>query len=604
MSWTDELVRVYDKCIGNKDVSNRPAPIYFKQEDVQITISLNSDGTIPDSGFACVVSKGDELTLIPVTMDSVAKTGGNISRPFIEELQFVAKDYPEFGYVNTKKYEAYIKSLSDWVNSEYTNYAIQAVYKYISNASLIHDLIDVGLLSVDESTGKLLPAKINGTVLEKCKVRFRVDGVATWKDDAVTQSFTDYYSSKMEDGEICYASGKKCTPTYTHPCVLGTAKLFSYKEDGTFKYKGRFDNEIQAASISYNYSQKLHNALKYLISKQGMNVDGLCILVWENNLEEVPDITQRCFLDDDDDDFNIIAETEAPEGNTGEINKTLTMQSLMGVKNKYKDDSKTILMMLDSATLGRLSMTEYAELPTSDYIRNLEKWHRDTAWIYCGRQSSFSVYEIANCAYGKEQKKILSCDTNKEVKKEVFQRLLPCIAEGMRVPQDIVNALFIRACRPNSFEEKNWKRILNCACGMIRKRKIEKGGECSMALDKECYSRDYLYGRLLAVADVAEDSTYDNEESRTTNAKRFFEAFSNHPYQTWNVIYKSLRPYLNRMSKGKSVYYERMINDITAMFEVDDFRNNSLLSPEFLHAYSCQVNELYTKKTNVIKEEE
>ena len=125
-----------------------------------------------------------------------------------------------------------------------------------------------------------------------------------------------------------------------------------------------------------------------------------------------------------------------------------------------------------------------------------------------------------------------------------------------------------------------------------------------MALDKECHSRDYLYGRLLAVADVAEASTYNDEESRTTNAKRFFEAFSNHPYQTWDVIYKSLRPYLNRMSKSKSVYYERMINNITAMFEVDDFRNNSPLSPEFLHAYSCQVNELYTKKTNVIKEEE
>lgn len=124
-----------------------------------------------------------------------------------------------------------------------------------------------------------------------------------------------------------------------------------------------------------------------------------------------------------------------------------------------------------------------------------------------------------------------------------------------------------------------------------------------MSLDKESHSRDYLYGRLLAVADVAEASTYDKEDSRPTNAKRFFEAFSNHPYQTWDVIYKSLRPYLDRMSRGGSIYYERMINEITSMFEHNEFKNNSPLSPEFLHAYSCQVNELYAKKTNDNKED-
>ena len=606
MSWTDELARAH--YILSLDKNSIMLPKAHSTQNAQITVSINLDGTIPLSGFSQKVDKADAVTLIPVTEDSASRGAGINPHPFADKLIYIAKDYPKYvdgkNSDNSDYYNAYMEQLEKWCQSEFSTPEVLAVYTYLSNGTLISDLISSGILKVDPVSGKLTHDKIEGVEQTDCFVRFCVQGVNTWKDPEICLKYIEYNSSLSPNMQLCYATGKYASPTYKHPSKIRNtgdkAKLFSTNDESGFSYRGRFADKTQAVSISYDYSQNMHNALKCLISKQGINVDGLCILVWENNLEEVPDVTQRCFLDDDDDDFYVTSKAESPKGNTGEINKALTIKSLMGNKNKYKRDSKTILMMLDSATTGRLSMTEYAELPTSDYISNLEKWHKDTAWVSFGRESSFSVYEIASCAYGKEQGNNLSCDT----RKEVFQRLLPCIAEGMKIPKDIVNALFIRACRPNSFEEKHWKRILNCACGMIRKRKIEKGGECSMALDKECHSRDYLYGRLLAVADVAEASTYNDEESRTTNAKRFFEAFSNHPYQTWDVIYKSLRPYLNRMSKSKSVYYERMINDITAMFEVDDFRNNSPLSPEFLHAYSCQVNELYTKKTGVIKEEE
>lgn len=99
--------------------------------------------------------------------------------------------------------------------------------------------------------------------------------------------------------------------------------------------------------------------------KQGYIVDGLCILVWENNLEEIQKPFEGCSFDDDEDGY-------IPESNTGEINKTLTIASITGTKNKYKSDSKTLLIMFDSATTGRLSMTEYAEVATSDYLSNLE----------------------------------------------------------------------------------------------------------------------------------------------------------------------------------------------------------------------------------------
>ena len=447
--------------------------------------------------------------------------------------------------------------------------------------------------------GKLSDEKIANTDPAECFVRFSVDGKKLWKDESLYQAYIAYACGDCTTSDICYATGEHGGITYKHPSKIrhtgDKAKLFSANDESGFSYRGRFADKTQATAISFDYSQKLHNALKCLIKKQGFIVDGLCILVWENHLEDIQKPFDRCSFDDDDDLDDYI-----PESHTGEINKTLTISSIMGAKNQYKSDSKTLLLMFDSATTGRLSMTEYAELATSDYLSNLEKWHRDTAWRCYGKEKSFSVFDIANCAYGREQSNMLSCDT----KKDVFQRLIPCIVCGDRLPSDIANSLFIRACKPASFTENNWRKILYCACGMIRKKIIETKGECTMSLDKESHSRDYLYGRLLAVADVAEASTYTKEESRPTNAKRFFEAFSNHPYQTWDILYKSLRPYLDRMNRGGSIYYERIINEITAMFEHDEFNNNSPLSPEFLHAYSCQVNELYTKKTNDNQEEE
>ena len=123
-----------------------------------------------------------------------------------------------------------------------------------------------------------------------------------------------------------------------------------------------------------------------------------------------------------------------------------------------------------------------------------------------------------------------------------------------------------------------------------------------MALDYSCRQRDYLYGRLLAIAEVAEASTYEKDEGRVTNANRYFEAFSNKPYQTWGAIYNRLIPYLNRMEAGKRRHYEKLFGEVMELFDSKDFEDNSKLKPIFLLAYHCQLNQMLGKK-NVLKEE-
>ena len=59
-----------------------------------------------------------------------------------------------------------------------------------------------------------------------------------------------------------------------------------------------------------------------------------------------------------------------------------------------------------------------------------------------------------------------------------------------------------------------------------------------MALNKECDNRDYLYGRLLAVADRIEYRTFEKEKdtARVTNAKRYMSTFSQRPFEAGVTI--------------------------------------------------------------------
>ena len=371
LSWTDELMRAYD--ILNSTNDRNLLPLCHSTQNAQITIDINSDGTIPSIGFAEKVEKEDAVTIIPVTEDSSSRGAGINPHPLADKLIYIAGDYPEYADVkksdNSDYYNAYIENLKKWCESGSAPQEVKAVYTYLSKGTIIADLIDAGIFTLNEK-GKLSDEKIANTDPADCFVRFSVDGKKLWKDESLYQAYIAYACGDCATSDICYATGKHGGITYKHPSKIRNtgdkAKLFSTNDESGFSYRGRFADKTQATAISFDYSQKLHNALKCLIKKQGYIVDGLCILVWENNLEEIQKPFEGCSFDDDEDGY-------IPESNTGEINKTLTIASITGTKNKYKSDSKTLLIMFDSATTGRLSMTEYAEVATSDYLSNLEK---------------------------------------------------------------------------------------------------------------------------------------------------------------------------------------------------------------------------------------
>lgn len=618
MSWENELYSVYETQCGKDFDGEEGLPkISHSTANAQIQITLDKNGNFTE---ARKLSKEEgKNTPIQVTEDSANRTSGDSAMPFADKLQYIAADYPKFvdgkGSDNSKKYSLYFDQLKSWSESEYAHPAVNALYNYISKGNVIDDLVRCGVLSVNEA-GKLDDQKIASIDQKDCFVRFRIDGIdepETWKNNALSEKFIEYYNCTLGEPVLCYALGKVLPPAAKHPSKIRNsgdkAKLISTNDMQNFTYRGRFSNDKEAFSVSYEFSQKMHSALKWLVARQGIHFDSLTAVVWSSTMEPLPDICCKGIPDDKNDEYD---ESDDPFGSSEpEINVTreysdLLRKRIFGDKSEISFNSKVMIMCLDAATTGRLSVSLYDELAGSRFYDSLLKWHEDTAaqrgYGKYGKINSFSVYEITNCAYGTESQTGL-IDCKAELRKDLILRLLPCITQGQKLPADIVRAICKKASNPLAYDEKynNHRKVLETACGLIRKFNIDrKEGVTTMAYDPNETDRSYLYGCLLAVADAAERSAYDKgDDSRVTNARRYWSAFAQRPWTTWKNIEGKLRPYLdktNQFGRRTGLRYEKMLNEIMGKFSVGEFENDSALSPNYLLGYHHYSAEIYKSR--------
>jgi CRISPR-associated protein Csd1 len=121
-----------------------------------------------------------------------------------------------------------------------------------------------------------------------------------------------------------------------------------------------------------------------------------------------------------------------------------------------------------------------------------------------------------------------------------------------------------------------------------------------MALEVGRTTRDYLYGRLLAIAEFIEDrALFLAGENRETTAARLMQRFSDHPFSTWLTIEKALQPYKSRLTAKRPKLLRwamSKLDEVHALFEVEDFKKDERLSGEYLLGYHCQRKTLHEKK--------
>ncbi|MGG2134741.1 type I-C CRISPR-associated protein Cas8c/Csd1 [Bacillus sp. S2(2024)] len=618
MSWLLNLYETYESNLDQVGVIEKK---YNNQEFTLLPISHTTQNAhievqITDAGefhSAAVIEKKDANTLIPCTEDSANRAGSKIAPyPLHDKLSYVAGDFVAYGGKIKKEepFSYYIKQLEEWANSPYANAKVKSIYKYLSKKQLIQDLVAEKILYLD-ANGHLIDAwdkkceSIYGekpaifSVLsgeqESAFIRFNIyspNEVLTkiWKDKEMYKSFISFYKELLGDTDICYVTGKLLPSTDKHANKIRNAadkaKLISANDTSGFTFRGRFNKSDEVASIGYETSQKAHNALKWLINRQGKIIDQRVFLIWGNDELDIPDLT--------DDTFSI---NPIPIEKVNKISFTNQefahefAKALDGYRNNLSIKSNINILIIDSATTGRLAVLYYRNINKEIYLNRLAAWHSTCAWLHRYQKNEAGEYiqfygapatrDIAYATYGPR--------ASDKVVKGLMERLLPCIIDGKKIPFDIVRSAFQRASNPVSMEGWEWEKTLSIACALINKQE-----GYNLALDKESNDRDYLFGRLLAIADVLERNALNPSDSRATNARRYMSSFSQHPERTWRTIQGALQPYQARLGE-KVWYYNKLIDEVGSKIKTEDF-NNKPLSGRYLLGFYSQRHELYQKK--------
>ena len=109
-----------------------------------------------------------------------------------------------------------------------------------------------------------------------------------------------------------------------------------------------------------------------------------------------------------------------------------------------------------------------------------------------------------------------------------------------------------------------------------------------MALDRECTDRSYLFGRLLAIAEAVEQSTYSAENIRETNALRMQKAFALRPMASWRILEERLAPYYRQLSPRLRNYYRKLTQEVIDKLDVSAPDLNQKLEDIYLLGYYHQ----------------
>ncbi|MHB2026309.1 MAG: type I-C CRISPR-associated protein Cas8c/Csd1 [Elusimicrobiota bacterium] len=645
MGWIQKLYDTYEQCNGAPQFANHPLlPVSHTNQQAHIEIALDGDGNFRRANIIQKVS-----TILPATEKSITRTTNDAPHALCDKIQYCGSDYQIYGGKKKSYYPSYSKQLTSWCESHFCHPKAKAVLKYVGKGTVVADLVREKILHVDRQgvlltawnsdlpmpeIFKYLTAKKGERDQGDALIRWRVDIPGdhvpeTWEDKSLKEAWVAFNTcpsqyqdagappkkktSRVTSGKdhepqqgLCMVTGKTMSLATKHPKRLrhpgDGAKLISSNDNDGYTFRGRFLGAEEACSIGSEVTQKAHSTLRWLLDpkrKQAFRNGDQVIVAWAVSGKLLPDpfANSAHMFDLESGQENV---SPAYQGDAGQAFAVRLKKHIAGYRAQLGSTDEIVVMALDSATPGRMAITYYRELTGSEFLERLQAWHESSAWHQnFGKDLRFvgapSPREIAEAAYGRQ----VEGKSGEKLRKATMERLLPCIIDGRPIPYDLVVSAIRRVANRPGLEKWEWEKNLGIACALFRGHQHHKQRSYQMTLEQSRTSRDYLFGRLLAVAEHIEvRALYLADEKRDTSAAKLMQRFAGRPCSTWRTIELSLAPYKTRLRSKRPAFLaqmEKLVDGIVGTFKGQDFTSEAKLSGEFLLGYHCQRQALWSK---------
>ncbi len=605
MSMMELLYQTYEYAYRKEDRSLMENYLMSQtMASAPIVLWITEKGEFANAAY--LTDKEKQKISIPCTEKSAGRSGTNpVPHPLFDKLLYLAGNADARGINNQKAHETYMHNLKDWCESSYGNRYVKTIYAYLEKNTLLWDLEGAGILDFTEE--KELKKRLNEVVRIGIRRDFQTD-LELWRENEIREDFCRYLGNGQENRSFCYISGKEGTISENHPKSIwnlkANAKLISANEKANrgLVYSGRFETANQAVQVSYETSQKVHNALKWLIQKQGKMIGDKLLVAWGMDGGDFKNVIEGTdfFFNEEEEDTVMTADTQAEFAYR--LEKAIFRQ-----EQDLKHNEKVGFLVLEAATPGRLSISYYQEFTSVQYlslVQALKAWHEEHAWYYdsfdLGKKTRVrkimcpSLYSIALFAEGVDRSDKM--DADQKILGNTMTRLLPCVLEGKAIPSDIRRKLLIKAHYPLNYKEQNWRKLIKITCSILREQYREVG---TMDVNKDSKDIHYNYGRWLAAAhEIERRALWKAGGERETNALRLFTKFAEHPNKYMMVIQKKIQIYEEKLG-DKANWLRKVKREISANLTqnpLEELMGTRDLDGRMILGFETQMNEFGKKE--------
>lgn len=620
MSYLTALYNSYCRCEKEGLVDNPSSPIdilpiYHSNLNSNgfniIELSIDQEGNIKNARWILE----DEKIVFPVTEDSVSRSGRfPAPHPLVDKFQYM--DLEKESRLN----EMYLEGLNSWREFSRNHGGIpiiESVYKLIHTADLFEKILaqlyakdkiisindrEVEVLLENNRTKKIdfKDVFITFNLIDK-------DILSVSKSKELHQQYIQYteHLNKQKEQNRCNITGQIMYCSNKHRGMMGNAKIMSVSNNRE-TYIGRFQKGEDVFNIGYQTSQKIHLMLKALLENESSNTymgDNQTMIVWFSD-----DISNERKVKMEHPFFTLenASKSEEEEEETYTPNKDfgrIVLNAFRTGKAEIEGGESFYILFIDKLNNGRIAIKYFRELPQAELINRLNKWVKNNSWYSFDPEkneekiTSPSIYSITNVAFGVERNKKLVPQKD-SFRKKVNQDLIQAIVDGKMLPIGVKSAIEQNIKSRQKYDD-TWNLVYYIALACLRSDYV--GGDSEMPEDLR-NSRSFLFGRLLAVFDIAEEATYDMDSSRTTNAQRYWNVYTAKPEQTMHMLLNKVKPYMQKLQNnpakvGLAVKYEKAMTAIINELEDKNYYSgeaNKPLDYNFIYGY-------YSERRNIFK---
>lgn len=601
MAWMQKLCEVYDHAItktaGEEEKLLLPVGLLVKKIKYQVTLSAGGEFL-----EAKEIPEEEQEAAIPTIPKAESRTGASGAPfPLAEQCKYL---FCMDGQANPL-FDEYMRQMKAWCSAAHAPQCLRVLAAYLEKRALYQDIVASGLkLKFHKNDAEQDGAGVDAKSFLCFAVNDAPREIRLWKRPEVLSSWTRHLMEQGGDLALCYVTGEMLPVMENHPKIEGNAKLISAKDaEFRFQYRGRFTEAEQVTVVSSLASAKAHNALRWLVDRQGTRRFGMTCVAWDVGGEIVPVPGMIDYGDEDEEEMAdtfqgpAIALRDARMGDSEAFNR-FRQEASEKAKQRMED---VCILCMEAATNGRMSITYYQEVMGNDYEQRLNRWYDTCKWPRPRKgqpDKAPTIRQIGDAVLGPDQVRTawgdFQCDkAATKIMRELSLRIIMCIVESAAFPQPYVRQAFHKSIAPlaftdskGSWQKQQWLECMATTCALVRKMKIDQGTpeqQVRPVLDPTFTDRSYLYGRLLAVADVLEQRAVN--DNQPTHALRMMTQFVQRPFETWGKLHDKLLPYIMHLGDEQ---YQRRIGEIEELFREEERSEQSALSEMFLIGFQAQ----------------